>query len=185
MAWQARINLVSTATLSEVWTRHIVDSLQLQHAAGEWQSWVDIGSGAGFPGLVVAIAAQDQPGRQVYLVESNYKRCAFLREAARETGACATVIAKKIEDALPELPASVDIVSARAVAPLRDLLAMAFPLLKNGGLGVFPKGQDVESELTEASKYWRFSHQVLVSLTNPAARIVVVTALEPSRDMPG
>lgn len=179
LAWQSRINLISSNTSDQIWSRHILDSLQLVDLGGGWREWVDIGSGAGFPGLVVAIAVADQPGRKVWLVESNYKRCAFLREAARATGADVQVVNQKIESAADQLPSAPDIVSARAVAPLERLFAMTYPLLKTGGLGLFPKGQDVESELTAAAKYWRFRPSLTASITEADGRIVTVSDLQP------
>jgi len=178
-AWQSRINLISSNTLEQIWSRHIVDSLQLLDVAGTWKTWVDIGSGAGFPGLVVAIGVAEERQREVWLVESNYKRCAFLREAARATGANVQVVNRKIESAADQLPAAPDIVSARAVAALPDLLRMAYPLLKTGGTGLFPKGQDVESELTAAAKYWRFNAALTTSITDAGGRIVAVSDLQP------
>jgi len=179
--WHRRIDLIAPSTIPTLWTRHIADSLQLLRFAAGAGDWVDIGSGAGLPGLVVAIAAPK--ALEVWLVEPNQKRCAFLREAARETGANARIIPMKLEQASRLLPSAPDIVSARAVAPLRALLGLAAPLLKTGGLGVFPKGQDVESELTEASKYWRFKATLTASLTEPKARIVTVSNLSPLSDL--
>jgi 16S rRNA (guanine527-N7)-methyltransferase len=177
--WQARINLISATTIDQVWRRHIIDSLQLLDVAGDWRNWVDVGTGAGFPGLVVAIAAADQPDRKVWLVESNYKRCAFLREAARATGARVEIVNRKVEAAGADLPARPDVVSARAVAALPQLFTLTYPLLKSGGIGLFPKGQDVESELTLAAKYWRFNAKLTASVTEANARIVVVSDLQP------
>ena len=179
LTWQSRINLISSNTSAQIWSRHILDSLQLIDLVGAWRDWVDIGSGAGFPGLVVAIAVAEQPDRKVWLVESNYKRCAFLREAARATGANVQVVNQKIESAAARLPTAPDIVSARAVAPLAQLFEMAYPLLKTGGTGLFPKGQDVESELTAAAKYWRFKAALTTSITDPDGRIVAASALQP------
>jgi 16S rRNA (guanine527-N7)-methyltransferase len=179
LTWQSRINLISSNTSDQIWSRHILDSLQLIDLVDEWQDWVDIGSGAGFPGLIVAIAAAEQSNRKVWLVESNYKRCAFLREAARATGANVQIVNQKIESAADQLPPTPDIVSARAVAPLSQLFEMAYPLLKTGGVGLFPKGQDVESELTAAAKYWRFGAALTASITDSDGRIVAVSDLQP------
>jgi 16S rRNA (guanine527-N7)-methyltransferase len=179
LTWQSRINLISSNTSDQIWSRHILDSLQLLDVAGAWNAWVDIGSGAGFPGLIVAIAVAEQPQREVWLVENNYKRCAFLREVVRATGANVQVVNRKIESAADQLPAAPDIVSARAVAALPQLLEMAYPLLKTGGMGLFPKGQDVESELTAAAKYWRFNTALTTSITDAGGRIVAVSDLQP------
>lgn len=136
--------------------------------------WIDLGSGGGFPGIVLACSLAEDPGAIVHLVESNQKKASFLREAARITGAPARVHAMRIEDFVAEFPDTADVVSARALAPLERLLAEAYPLLKNGAKGVFPKGQDVGSELTEAAKYWKFDYELVPSLTSPDGQIVVV-----------
>ena len=177
LRWQARINLISSATIPSLWTRHVADSLQLVDLGAEAEVWVDIGSGAGFPGVIIAVAAIDRPNFRLFMVESNKKRCAFLNEALRVTGARAQVIPDRIENARDKLPPA-DIVSARAVAALPDLLDMAYPLLKTDGRGLFPKGQDVESELTQAAKCWKFNHHLTPSRTDPKARIVTVSKLE-------
>ena len=176
--WQRRINLIAPSTEAKLWTRHIADSLQLVALAPNARSWVDLGSGGGFPGLVIACALADTPGARVHLVESNAKKAAFLREAARVTGAPATVHAERIADFAAHAPKRIDVVTARALAPLADLLAEAYPLLKKGALGVFPKGQDVGAELTEAAKYWQMEASLLPSRTDSRARIVVVRAIE-------
>lgn len=184
--WQNRINLVAPSTLSNLWTRHIADSLQLLTlvearflAPGASILWIDLGSGGGFPGMIIACALAEQPGALVHLVESNQKKASFLREAARVTGAPAKVHAVRIEDFAAEFPDQPDVVSARALAPLQELFSEAYPLLKTGAKGIFPKGQDVESELTEASKYWKFDYDLAPSLTSPDGQIVVVRSLAP------
>jgi 16S rRNA (guanine527-N7)-methyltransferase len=182
--WQSRINLVAPSTLPNLWTRHIADSLQLLMlvearflAPGASILWIDLGSGGGFPGMVIACALAEHPGAMVHLVESNQKKAAFLREAIRVTGAPAQVHAQRIEDFCAAFSGRPDVVSARALAPLHELFALAYPLLKTGAIGLFPKGQDVESELTEASKYWKFDYELAPSLTSPDGQIVVVRAL--------
>ena len=179
LAWQRRINLIAPSTEATLWTRHIADSLQLLALAPQARVWVDLGSGAGFPGLVLACALAETAGAQVHLVESNAKKAAFLREAARAAGAPATIHAVKIENFLKNPPDNVEVVTARALAPLTALLAYACPLLKKGASGIFPKGQDVARELTEAAKYWKIQASLAVSRTDPKARIVVVRGLEP------
>jgi 16S rRNA (guanine527-N7)-methyltransferase len=173
--WQAIKNLVGPGTLASVWTRHVADSAQLADLAPQARTWLDIGSGAGFPGLVVAILLRDRPGFRMHLVESNGRKCAFLRAVGRTLGLPVTVHDGRIEAVLPHLQRPVDVVSARALAPLRDLLALTETLLTTGTLGLFPKGQDVGDELTEASKYWRIQASTVASRTDPKARIVVVT----------
>lgn len=177
--WQKSINLVAPSTLPELWTRHIADSLQLLMLVEMPKLWIDLGSGGGFPGMIIASSLAEHPGAMVHLVESNQKKAAFLREAARITDAPAKVHAQRIEDFASAFPEAPDVVSARALAPLSDLLALAYPLLKTGATGLFPKGQDVASELTKASKYWKFEHNLVPSLTSPDGQIVVIRKLVP------
>jgi 16S rRNA (guanine527-N7)-methyltransferase len=179
LQWQERINLIASSTRANLWTRHVADSLQLIALAPRATTWVDLGSGAGFPGMVIACALADNPGARVHLIESNAKKAAFLREAARVTGAPAVIHAVRIEDIVENMPVPVDIVTARALAPLAELLAVAYPLLKKGAAGIFPKGQDVGAELTETAKCWSIQASLIPSRTDLEARIVVVTGIEP------
>jgi 16S rRNA (guanine527-N7)-methyltransferase len=179
LAWQQHTNLIATSTEPTLWTRHIADSLQLLALAPQARIWVDLGSGGGFPGLVVACALADRPGTRVHLVESSTKKAAFLREAVRATNAPAEVHAVRIEDFVENLAAPVDVVMARALAPLARLLAATYPLLTTGAVGLFPKGQDVGSELTEAAKCWSIRSSLVPSLTDPKGQIVCVTRIEP------
>lgn len=174
--WQTIKNLVGPATLSDVWLRHIADSLQLLDYAPEARIWLDLGSGAGFPGLVVAIAGAER-GLTVHLVESNSRKCAFLRHVIRITAAPAVVHEARLETMVPEFMRVADVVSARALAPLADLLAWTEPLLKTGTIGLFPKGRDASAELTEARKTWTFDAEVLPSRTDPEARVLRITHL--------
>jgi len=174
--WQTVKNLVGPATLNEVWTRHVADALQLMAMAPEAIRWLDLGSGAGIPGLLLAIAGRERPGFQVNLVESNARKCAFLIETARLTEAPATVHNARIEDIIATRTGT-EIVCARALAPLTQLLAWVEPLLKTGTVALFPKGRDVQSELTEAAQRWKFVYDLLPSRTDSDARIVRVTAL--------
>jgi len=178
LAWQQRINLIAPSTEPKLWTRHIADSLQLLALAPQARIWIDLGSGGGFPGLVIACALADKPGARVHLVESSTKKAAFLREAARATGAPAQIHAVRIEDFVENLSMAVDVVTARALAPLVRLLAATYPLLKTGTLGLFPKGQDVDAELTEAAKCWSIQSSLAPSLTDPNAKIVRVTSID-------
>jgi 16S rRNA (guanine527-N7)-methyltransferase len=180
--WQQRTNLIAASTESTLWTRHIADSLQLLALAPTARIWVDLGSGGGFPGLVLACALADLPGDQkaeVHLIESNSKKAAFLREAARTTGAPAEIHMERITDFVRHAPPRIDIVTARALAPLPKLLVEAYPLLKTGAKGLFPKGQDVATELTEASKCWTIQASLVPSRTNSRSSIVVVTRVAP------
>lgn len=179
MQWQQHTNLIASSTEPVLWTRHIADSLQLVALAPDAKIWVDLGSGAGFPGLAIACALADTAGTWVHLVESNTKKAAFLREAARATGAPAVVHAERIADFAKHAPDAIEVVTARALAPLAKLLAQAYPLLKTGRRGLFPKGQDVAAELTEAAKCWRIQATLAPSRTDPHARIIVLDRIEP------
>jgi 16S rRNA (guanine527-N7)-methyltransferase len=181
IAWQKHTNLVARSTMPVIWTRHVADSLQFLDLAPQAKVWVDLGSGAGFPGIVIACALAGTEGAKVHLVESIGKKATFLREAAQITGAPAMVHAMRIEDFVDKAPESIDVVAARALAPLPKLLTLAYPLLKKGALGLFPKGQDVASELTEAAKYWKIEHSSIRSRTDEKAQILVVRHLEPVR----
>ena len=174
--WQNVKNLVGPATLAEVWTRHIADALQLRALAPEAQTWLDLGSGAGLPGLVLAIAGHERRGFQVDLIESNARKCAFLTETARLTQAPVRVHNARIEEVI-EPHRGVDILCARALAPLAQLLAWGEPLLTTGTVGLFHKGRDVQSELTDAAQRWRFTYDLEPSRTDSEARIVRVTTL--------
>jgi 16S rRNA (guanine527-N7)-methyltransferase len=175
--WQAVKNLVGPKTIEAVWTRHIADSLQLLEHAPDARSWLDLGSGAGFPGLVIGIALAEIPGTQVHLLESNSRKCAFLRYAARAAGAAAMVHEGRIEDQVQAFTGKVEVVTARALAPLGQLFAWSESLLTNAAMGLFPKGREVEAELTEAAKSWRFEADLLPSLTDSQARLVRVHSL--------
>ena len=176
--WQATTNLVAPSTLPELWTRHIADSLQLLPLAPGAKRWVDLGSGGGFPGLVIACALADTPGAVVHLVESNLKKAAFLREAARLAGAPARVHAVRIEDFVDGFIEPVEIVTARALAPLENLIESAYPLLRRGAAALFLKGRDVEVELTSASKCWSIDAELIPSATDSSGRIVRVRSVE-------
>ncbi|MBY0612862.1 MAG: 16S rRNA (guanine(527)-N(7))-methyltransferase RsmG [Beijerinckiaceae bacterium] len=174
--WQARINLIAETTATSIWRRHFADSLQLRRIVPDALRWIDMGSGAGFPGLVVAIDLADDPAAHVHLIESNGKKCAFLREVVRETGARATIVDSRIEQAMPAFSARcVDVVTARALAPLTILLGYSEQVLKTGARGLFLKGQDVEQELTDSTKCWNLDYQLHRSETDPDARIVEIT----------
>lgn len=177
--WQRRVNLIAPSTEPALWTRHVADSLQLLALAPQARIWADLGSGAGFPGLPIACALAGTPEARVHLVESNTKKAAFLREAVRAADVPTVVHAARIADFAKKPPERIEVVAARAVAPLSELLAMAYPLLIKGAVGLFPKGQGVEAELTEAAKCWKIQASLTPSLTDPKARIVTVRGLEP------
>ncbi len=174
--WQPRINLVSSSTIADVWNRHVADSLQLVPLAGDVKRWIDLGSGGGFPGLVVAAALAEKPGFRMCLVESNGKKCAFLRETARLAGLPVDVKCGRIEAVVADLPDAFEIVSARALASLGNLLELAEPLMARGARGLFPKGQDVDDELRAATISWNLSADLIHSQTDAGAAIVVVTS---------
>jgi 16S rRNA (guanine527-N7)-methyltransferase len=177
LQWQRTTNLISPATISNLWTRHVADSLQLLDLAPAAKVWVDFGSGGGFPGIPVGCALAGRPGAKVHLVESNGKKAAFLREAIRVTGIPAVVHARRIEDCGDSFGDKIDVVSARALAPLKILCDQAFLLIAKGAIGLFPKGQDVAAELTEAAKYWRVEARTVPSRTSPDGCIVVIDGL--------
>ncbi|MBY0511656.1 MAG: 16S rRNA (guanine(527)-N(7))-methyltransferase RsmG [Rhodospirillaceae bacterium] len=168
LVWNKKINLIGPSTAPDLWTRHMLDSAQLFPLipAGT-RTLVDLGSGAGFPGLVLGIMGI--PG--ITLVESDQRKCSFLREAARIAGASVTVLAKRIEDIAP-FPA--DVITARALAPVAELLAWSAPFLTKSSLFIFPKGQNVEVELTEAHKRWRITVDQRPSRTDPRGTILCI-----------
>jgi 16S rRNA (guanine527-N7)-methyltransferase len=175
LTWQKTTNLIAPSTVPHLWTRHVADSLQILEFAPEARVWIDLGSGGGFPGLAVACTLVGRPGAVVHLVESNAKKAAFLREAQRLTGAPVVVHAERIERFIQHCRGPVDVVMARALAPLSGLLALSFPLLdRKGVLGLFMKGRDAEAELRDAAKSWRMDVTLIPSRTDPHGRIVAV-----------
>ena len=171
------MNLVGPATLPDFWSRHAWDSAQLLPIAPDALTWADLGAGAGFPGVVLAILGKGRPGFHVDLVESMAKRCRFLAEVVRELELPATIHNARAEN----LTLSVDSVTARACAPLHRLLGYARPYLAKGATGWFLKGQDVASELEEATRYWQFEAEIVPSLSDPRGRIVRVRRLKRAR----
>jgi 16S rRNA (guanine527-N7)-methyltransferase len=165
LEWQAKTNLVAPSTLPQLWTRHIADSLQLLPLAPSAKRWADLGSGGGFPAIVLACVLAETSGATVHLVERNAKKAAFLREAIRVTASPGLVHLAEIGDNVDRITGPVDCVTARALAPLHQLISFAEPLMRNGAKALFLKGQDVEAELTEASKYWNIQPQLHQSRT--------------------
>lgn len=176
--WQAKTNLIAPSTLPQLWTRHVSDSLQLLDLAPNARRWLDFGSGGGFPGVVLACAMAEHEGANVQLVERNAKKAAFLREALRVTGAAGSVVLADIGDYVDSLQTPVDCITARAVAPLHMLLGFAAPLVQQGTKALFLKGQDVEAELTEATKYWNIEPLLHPSRTGGHGWIVELNAIE-------
>ena len=177
MQWQAKTNLVAPSTLPHLWTRHIADSLQLLTLAPSAKIWVDLGSGGGFPGVVLACALADTSGAVVHLVERNARKAAFLREALRVAGARGVVHGKRIEDIVDSPAGPIDCVTARALAPLHELVGFAEPLVRRGAKAFFLKGQDVGAELTEATKYWNIEPILHSSLTGGQGWIVELDSI--------
>jgi len=175
LTWQRTTNLVAASTLEKIWTRHVADSLQLIALAPAAKVWVDFGSGGGFPGVPIACALTEQG--TVHLVESNGKKAAFLREAVRKLKLRAEIHNLRAENFGEMWQGRPDVVTARALAPLKSLCDQAFPLMERGAIGLFPKGQDVEAELTEAAKYWRIEAAKVPSKTSPDGCVVRVTGL--------
>ena len=176
--WQAKTNLVAPSTLPQLWTRHIADSLQLLALAPAAKIWIDLGSGGGFPGVVLACALAETPDTKVHLVEHNAKKAAFLREAIRITGAPGVVHLAEIRDIVDRFASPVDCVTARALAPLHQLIGFAEPLVRKGAKALFLKGQDVEAELIEATKYWKIQPELHSSCTGGQGWIVELDQIE-------
>ena len=177
--WQSKLNLVAPSTLPQIWTRHIADSLQLTPLAPHARVWVDLGPGGGFPGIPIACALADTPGTRIHLVESNSKKAAFLREVVRLVELPAEVHNQRAENFGESWGEAADVVTARALARLKTLCDQAFPLVAKGAIGLFPKGQDVDAELTEAAKYWTIEASKVPSRTSPEGCIVVISGLKP------
>ena len=169
----------SPSTLPILWTRHISDSLQLLDIAPSARVWVDLGSGGGFPGVVLACALGETPGALVHLIERNAKKAAFLREALRVTNAPGRIHLADIGESVDRITGPVDCVTARAVAPLHQLVDYAEPFVKiKGAKALFLKGQDVEAELTEATKYWKIKPNLHSSRTGGQGWIVELDQIE-------
>ena len=172
--WRRITNLISAASFAHVWTRHIADSAQLLTLAPEARRWVDLGSGAGFPGLVIAIQLADTPGALVHLIESDQRKCAFLREVARQTGAPAHIHAIRAESPQAQALTSVDAVTARAFAPLPRLMDLAKVFLAQGAVGIFPRGRSIDAQIAELPEHAAFHIDAQASKLDPDAAILIV-----------
>ena len=173
--WSPRINLVARSTLGQLESRHIADSAQLFKIAPVSKKWLDLGSGGGFPGLVIAILAADlRPEMSVVMVESDTRKCVFLRTALRELGVQGDVVQSRIEALAP---ADADLVSARALAPLPKLLGYAARHMAIGATALFPKGSNWQTELSEARESWHFDLETHTSVVDPSSVILEVREL--------
>lgn len=178
--WSPKINLVSKSDLSDIWGRHIVDSLQIvplvPKAPGQW---VDIGSGGGFPGIVIAIVAKEfWPEMAMTLIESDQRKATFLRTAIRELDLPAAVRTDRIEATKPQ---AAEILSARALASLDTLVGHAERHLATGGTAIFPKGRRADQEIAEAKENWTFDLRETPSITDPEARILTIRNIRRAR----
>ena len=174
--WRHKTNLIADSTFSSVWTRHIADSAQLIALAPAARRWLDMGSGAGFPGLVIAIQLADVPGAIVHCIESDRRKAAFLREAARATGAAAIIHPERVEAIEPESLGPVDAVTARAFAPLRLALELARPWIERGAVAVFPRGESAKDQIAALAQTppeaWAYAIETMSSVVNPKAAIL-------------
>ncbi len=176
--WQRAVNLVSPATLDAVWQRHFADSAQILALAPSARTWIDLGSGGGFPGLVIAILLANHETHIVHLVESNSRKCAFLSEVARQTSTHVKVHEGRIEDIAANGGIGLaDVVTSRALAPLSRLLGLAAPFFGSHTLGLFFKGREVAQEVEAARENWRFEVRIGTSRTSHEGGIVEVRNL--------
>jgi 16S rRNA (guanine527-N7)-methyltransferase len=181
--WQPRINLIAPSTLESLWERHIEDSMQLLPLApANFRSWLDLGSGGGFPALVIAALCADHPEKRFVLVESNAKKCSFLRETGRLAGLRIEVKPMRIEAFAADHHEPFDVISARALAPLPLLLDLAAPFLHPDAVALFPKGQDVDAELAAARNAWNLDVDLIQSQTDADAKILRIRSAERSHE---
>ncbi|WP_305986620.1 16S rRNA (guanine(527)-N(7))-methyltransferase RsmG [Roseibium sp. MMSF_3544] len=174
LKWQPAQNLIAPSTIPDIWIRHVADSLQTQWSYPEARTWVDIGSGGGFPGIVTAILLADEPDAHVHMIESNQRKAAFLRTVLRETGSSGTVHPGRIESVAKEWTfGRADSVSARALASLDALFRLSEPFTSAGAKAVFHKGQDFQREVDEASDAWNFDLVEKKSLIDPVSRMLI------------
>jgi len=153
--WQKKTNLVSNSSLNDIWKRHICDSIQCKSIFPNKLNWLDIGTGAGFPGLVLSILSRNEPGFVMNLVESNNKKCAFLRKVIRETGVRANVTTSRIESVAKQY-SNTEVVTARALSSLDNLLMLTQSWFDSGAAGLFLKGRDYAQELEKCRGSWEF-----------------------------
>jgi 16S rRNA (guanine527-N7)-methyltransferase len=170
--WRGKANLIAESTFASVWTRHVADSAQLLALAQEAKRWLDMGSGAGFPGLVIAIQLAGVPGALVHCVESNQRKCAFLSEAARATGATAAIHPVRVEAIEPKSLGPVDAVTARAFAPLPLALKLARPWIDHGAIAVFPRGESARDQIAALPEASNYAIEALPSVVTRKATIL-------------
>ncbi|MTI01089.1 16S rRNA (guanine(527)-N(7))-methyltransferase RsmG [Roseibium sp. RKSG952] len=176
LKWQPAQNLIAPSTIPDIWIRHVVDSLQTQWSLPDARTWVDIGSGGGFPGIITAILLADVPGSHVHMIESNQRKVAFLRTALRETGSTGTVHAGRIEAVAENWRhGAPDAVSARALASLDLLLKLSESFTADGATAVFHKGQEFQREVNEASHAWTFDLIQHKSIVDPSSRMLLLS----------
>jgi 16S rRNA (guanine527-N7)-methyltransferase len=176
--WSARINLAAPSTLGDLWRRNVLDSAQLFPLQPDAVDWLDLGSGGGFPGAVIAVLLGERAGGRVSLVESNRKKAAFLQTILGKLRAPATVFPVRIEDAPGTVPKP-QVVTARALAPLPDLIGLAAPWLRAGARGLFHKGRDYRAELANCAAAWRFDLVEHRSVIDDASVILDISNVEP------
>lgn len=178
LKWQPAQNLIAPSTIPDIWERHVIDSLATKWMFPEARVWADIGSGAGFPGIVTAILQADDLDAHVHFIESNQRKVAFLRTVLRETGSRGTVYPGRIEKVAETLnDKGVEAVSARALANLDQLLAWSEPFWRSGATCVFHKGQDFQREVNEASQRWTFDLVQRKSLIDPSSRLLLLSKI--------
>lgn len=175
LKWQKAVNLVAPATIPQIWQRHFADSAQLLRLAPNARTWVDLGSGGGFPGLAIAIMIANQKECSVHLIESNSRKCAFLSEVARQTGSPVRVHNARIADAAASgaVPAA-DVVTARALAPLDALLELALPFFGDASAGLFLKGREAGVEIADARTRWAFDVKIHPSISDAQGQILQI-----------
>jgi 16S rRNA (guanine527-N7)-methyltransferase len=176
--WNRRINLAAQSTQGDVWRRHILDSAQLARIEPGAKRWVDLGSGGGFPGLVLAFLLAERDGASIDLVESNQKKASFLQAVVGQFDLPARIIARRIDDSYP-LVSSPQIVTARALASLPALLDLSAPWLTKGARGLFHKGRDYRAEVEESTHRWAFDLVEHASVTDPQGVILELSDLRP------
>lgn len=180
LKWNRSINLAAPSTLDDVWRRHILDSAQLARIAPAATRWVDLGSGGGFPGLVLGFLLKERPGASIDLVESNRKKASFLQSVIGQFDLPARVVAKRIDDSYG-LVSTPEIVTARALAALPDLLDLAAPWLTKGARALFHKGRDYRAEVEESTHRWAFDLVEHSSMTDAEGVILEITELRPAK----